>query len=212
LCLEKGIVGGNILQQNSLPATKESNKKIDNKKFNDVYALIKSSQDRSAGVIAGVLLEELLMELISASMIDGLNESFLKELYGNNGPFSSFYSKTQVAYTFGLIGEEEFVWLEVIRKIRNKCAHHLTHDTKDIDFSKSPFINYLQEMLPQRWIDNLDKANKEKILQAREDIFDPKGAREMFNYLAALTALALIARLSTAERRVRPASISDNAL
>lgn len=177
--------------------------------FNKTYNLLRSSNDRSAGILAGVIVDELLARLLHAVIIKQLPNESLDALFGNNGAFGTFYNKALAAFAFGLVDEEEFRLVNIVRGIRNKCAHNIASDpVEDLSFSKSPLIDLLREWLPEKWVNLIPKSERQKFIETRMMI-TPDNARFFFNYLVSLVSLTLLARIVTSERRVQPPSQLD---
>lgn len=76
------------------------------------------NSERTLAIISGVDLEELLGNILSNIFIDDKQaENTLQQV------FNTFYSKIEVAYSLGLISSDEYVDLNITRKIRNYFAH-----------------------------------------------------------------------------------------
>lgn len=177
--------------------------------FNKTITLLRSSNDRTAGILAGVVVDGILTTLLRAVIIEQLPNESLDSLFGNNGAFGTFYNKALAAFAFGLIDEEDFRLLNIVRNIRNKCAHDIASDpVEDFSFSKSPLIDLLREWLPEKWINRIPKSERQKFIEARMMI-TPDNARFFFDYLVALVSLMLYARIAISERRVQPPSQLD---
>jgi mannitol operon repressor len=98
------------------------------KTLNDFLNEFHRESDRGSVLIAASLLDERLKEII---------ENFLAEcnithdlLNGPNAPLASFYSRISIAYALGLIQENEYEEINIIRKIRNEFGHKW----KDVNF------------------------------------------------------------------------------
>src|SRR5690606_17733970 len=76
-------------------------------------------------------LEDYLYKLLKGFMVD--DPSKVKKLLegGTNAPLGSLSAKTLGAYCLGLISEDEFADIEIIRDVRNKFAHRLLEATFD---------------------------------------------------------------------------------
>jgi hypothetical protein len=177
--------------------------------FNKTYNLLRSSNDRSAGILAGVIVEELLTRLLRAVIIKQLPNKSLGALFEDNGAFGTFSNKALVAFAFGIIDEEEFRLVNIVRDIRNKCAHDIASDpAEDLSFSKSPLIDLLREWIPERWVNLIPKSERQEFIKTRMMITSDN-ARFFFNYLVALVSITLTGRMATLERRVQPPSQLD---
>lgn len=97
--------------------------------------------DRGSALTAAAVLDERLEEILSAYFADVPAKQEL--LSGYNAPLGTLASRTSVAYALGLIQENEYNEINIIRKIRNEFGHKW----KSIDF-KSGKIASLCSQLP----------------------------------------------------------------
>ena len=164
--------------------------------------------DRSAVLIAAVFLENLL-EIVIASFL--VKES-PKEVRRLLRPFSA---KINMAYALGLISDNEFYWLKAIKDIRNDCAHKLgVVDGLNANLAQPPFLGKLKELLPSEWINKLSKPDKDRFHEARNNIFEPHNARQLFNYAVVFCSLSLYIRSvvienGTPQRRQTPPMVNQ---
>lgn len=100
--------------------------------------MIADESDRGVVVILGSLLEDLLLERLLKRFI-GLAPKAQKDLVRGGGPLSSQFQRIALAQALGLIDEDMFQMLEVIRAMRNACAH----SRRDIDFRTPELRNAL---------------------------------------------------------------------
>lgn len=77
--------------------------------------------DRGAALSAAAVLEDRLEEIIKTFLRDC--KSSLKLLDGFNAPIGTFSSKILLAHALGLLQDDEYQQIEVLRKIRNQFAH-----------------------------------------------------------------------------------------
>lgn len=82
---------------------------------------LRQETERGCVVIAAAFLDEKLTELLNK--ITTGNSTIKKELFDATGPLGSFSGKIKIAYCFGLISDEAYHDLNVVRFIRNKFAH-----------------------------------------------------------------------------------------
>ncbi|MDN7560329.1 MltR family transcriptional regulator [Burkholderia orbicola] len=82
---------------------------------------LRGETERGCVVIGAAFLDEKLKDLLN-KVTAGSNK--VKEsLFDATGPLGTFSQKIRVAYCFGLISDEAYHDLNVIRDIRNKFAH-----------------------------------------------------------------------------------------
>jgi mannitol operon repressor len=77
--------------------------------------------DRGAALVAASMLDERLKEVLEAYLITSKTSQEL--LSGFNAPLGTFSARASAAYVLGLIQENEFKEITVIRKIRNEFGH-----------------------------------------------------------------------------------------
>jgi len=97
--------------------------------FEDIapfFDSLEQESDRSCAVLSGVLLDDLLKELLKRVMI----EDTPNRIFEYPAALSSWSAKIDAAYYFNFLSEDEYKELGHIRKIRNDFAHKL-----DIGFS-----------------------------------------------------------------------------
>ncbi|EHR39385.1 mannitol operon repressor [Alishewanella jeotgali KCTC 22429] len=84
----------------------------------------KGDSDRAAAIVGASYLDELLREIILEYLVEDTSKNN-KELFSGNGPLSTFSSRINLSYRFGIISENERMMLHGIRGIRNEFAHKL---------------------------------------------------------------------------------------
>jgi len=77
--------------------------------------------DRGAALVAASMLDERLEEILRAFLVDTPTSKDL--LLGFNAPLGTFSAKANAALSLGLIQENEFKEITIIRKIRNEFGH-----------------------------------------------------------------------------------------
>jgi mannitol operon repressor len=84
-------------------------------------ASFNKESDRGAALVAASMLDERLEQILSAFFIES---SATKELVsGFNAPLGTFSSRASAAAALGLIQDNEFKEITLIRKIRNEFGH-----------------------------------------------------------------------------------------
>ena len=82
----------------------------------------KSSSERGEVLVVASILEDLLRQCIEAHVVAHRD---IKQLTnGSTAPVGTFFSRILVSFAIGLIPEDEYTELNLIRKIRNEFAHH----------------------------------------------------------------------------------------
>ena len=84
-------------------------------------ASFNKESDRGAALVAASMLDERLEQILMAFFIES---SAAKELVsGFNAPLGTFSSRASAAAALGLIQDNEFKEITLIRKIRNEFGH-----------------------------------------------------------------------------------------
>jgi len=104
----------------------DENPKI--KDFSHFLKVFQNETDRGAVLVAGTLLEEKLRVIIESFLINTKESSDI--LSGFNAPLGTFSARLKMAYSLGLITNDEYFDCNLIRKIRNEFAHRF-----DLQFS-----------------------------------------------------------------------------
>jgi len=92
--------------------------------FAVLEAEIAKGSDRSAAILLGVYAQDALNGMMRSS-IPRLDKRTLSDLFGQNGPFYSFYSTILMAHAMELIDDGTKKQLTIIRQVRNAFAHAL---------------------------------------------------------------------------------------
>lgn len=149
-----------------------------------------NESDRGAALVAASLLDEQLRDVLFAFFADVPTSKELLE--GMNAPLGTFSSRLSAAYSLGLIQENEYREINIIRKIRNEFGHKW----RGVDF-KNQKIHDLCMQLP--WLGPDDCTEAEK-----------KDPRLRFNFEVAFIAFDLIWRSVLVKREKRQLKIWSN--
>jgi DNA-binding MltR family transcriptional regulator len=84
-------------------------------------AAFDKESDRGAALVAASMLDERLEQILSAFFIESAAAKDL--VSGFNAPLGTFSSRALAAASLGLIQENEFKEITIIRKIRNEFGH-----------------------------------------------------------------------------------------
>lgn len=105
-----------------------------------IQSLLKES-DRGCVILGAAMLDELLEELLTSFCRQAPQDvkSSVKPLFRGFAPLSTFSARIQVAYALGILPNHVRDDLEIIRRIRNDCAH----DWEQLDFSEPRFAQRL---------------------------------------------------------------------
>ena len=109
--------------------------------YNQMVDLYRTESDRGAAVLAGSYVENVIGELLVHTMTD---KSLADELFGTDGPLSTFSQRIRIAQAFGAVSVSTAAALHLIRKIRNHFAHH----PQNASFDDSPVKDWIRALLP----------------------------------------------------------------
>ena len=101
------------------------------KEFVPFLDVINGESPRGGVLVAAAFLENLLYQILQSFLIEGKAQEQL--LSGFNAPIGTFSAKIALSATLGVITERERRECELIRKIRNKFAHHIHPTFEDED-------------------------------------------------------------------------------
>lgn len=80
--------------------------------------------DRAAAIVGATILDELLKVVLCDFLID--DKKKIKVLFGGYMPLSTFNSRIEICYCLGLIGQQEYDLLKIIKSVRNDFAHKIS--------------------------------------------------------------------------------------
>lgn len=88
-----------------------------------IISEIRGQSDRAAGIVASAFLEDELANAIQSRLYT--NSDVKEALFnGEEAPFGDFSGKINVGFALGLYSNQTRKDLHLIRKIRNRFAHH----------------------------------------------------------------------------------------
>ena len=116
---------------------RHSENKLNLDQLQRVADAVKGESDRGLVLICSTVLDEILKRsieshLVRHKVVEKLTESF-------NAPIGSFHARILLSFAIGLIPEDEYRQLDLIRKIRNEFAHSV-----DAKFQLPRIISYCQ--------------------------------------------------------------------
>ena len=105
------------------------------KKFFRLLPELEKESDRGSVLISCTYLDELLRQVLLAFLREHKESARLVE--GFNAPLGTFSARATAAFALGLITAREFEECQILRRIRNRFAHHVhvsfnTHDIEDM--------------------------------------------------------------------------------
>ncbi|UYN94905.1 MAG: hypothetical protein KIT25_23290 [Enhydrobacter sp.] len=114
-------------------------KKLDVSDYADFFDELHGESDRATVILAAAHLDDLLMFRIADSRpFDVSFERDFPWIFRMDGPMSSFSRRMEIACLFSAIDDETYQQLDIIRELRNICAH-----TRDpVRFTDQAIHNY----------------------------------------------------------------------
>jgi mannitol operon repressor len=92
-------------------------------KFWPFLQVLRQESERGQVLISAGFLEEQPKDVLLAFLLEKSQARDLVE--GANAPLGTFSARTEACYALGLITEEEYSDLTLIRRIRNEFAHNI---------------------------------------------------------------------------------------
>jgi DNA-binding MltR family transcriptional regulator len=84
---------------------------------------LNEESERGAVLISLSMLDDQLRQIIHAFLLDHPRTKPLLE--GFNAPLGTLSARALVAFSLGLISEDEYADLDLLRKVRNEFAHNV---------------------------------------------------------------------------------------
>lgn len=151
----------------------------------DLHSFLEEFQNespRASALIGASFLDHCLGNIITAFLTDEKVTSDL--LNGFNAPLGTFDARIRMAYALGLISDDEYYNLELIRKIRNEFAHGL----HGLSFTHENILKHSRKL----------KFHKGMLDAMPEKLRPPR--RTVFAIVTGLLAISLIGRNKMVEK------------
>lgn len=97
------------------------------KEFFPFMLRLSKESDRGAVLLATGYLEKMLKDILKAHFIEGASSN---DLF-NEGALATFSARAAACHALGLISDDEFHDIQLIRRIRNYLAHEMTSSFDD---------------------------------------------------------------------------------
>ena len=91
--------------------------------FDQFFESLNKETDRGAALVAASLLDSQLKEILTAFLIDSKATRDLLNEKSLGAPLGTFSARAAAALALGLIQENEFDEITIMRKIRNELGH-----------------------------------------------------------------------------------------
>jgi DNA-binding MltR family transcriptional regulator len=93
------------------------------KRSREFHDTLIGETSRGCALVAAAFLEQRLLELLRARMIESATAKKFDMLFEGFGPMASFAARSHLAYVLGFIANNVYEDLCLIRGIRNRFAH-----------------------------------------------------------------------------------------
>lgn len=103
---------------------------FEEKLHNLILDSLKKESDRAKLILVSSWIDYFLKVKIQNEFSKG-NKKARKDLFSLNGPFATFSSKLNLAFCAGWIDSDVYHDIQIIRKLRNDCAHSIENITLD---------------------------------------------------------------------------------
>ena len=120
--------------------------------MSNLVGILAGESDRGLALAGAAMLDDALEVLLKARLLD--KPKAVTSIVGLDRPLGTFSSRIKATYLLGLLEETEFRDLELIRKIRNDCAHN----RGDVDFGAAPHKDRIAELHTQKKVAELLKT------------------------------------------------------
>jgi hypothetical protein len=179
--------------------------------FNKVVEDIRgTADDRTCGILAGVFLDNLLFDLLyhclpESPVVDR------EALFAFNGPLGSFANKIKLVHLMGLITIGDVASLNVIKDIRNLCAHSLgVREDQVIDFMHPSMLERLKKVYSPKLLEKIPNEKRKRLTLVRDVSLEKIGGRAFFEVLFDLVALSIFARFQIVSPFQLPDEITEH--
>lgn len=125
-------------------------------KINRLLAVIREDDERGLVLSIAAFAEECLGRLLLAYLRAGKSATDLVE--GFNAPLGSLSARIKACHAFGLLTDEQYRDLELMRKVRNEFAHNW----EGCSFEQAKIAAWVASMQDSRIAPQLQVSPKEK--------------------------------------------------
>jgi DNA-binding MltR family transcriptional regulator len=140
-------------------AQHEANERYSLEKLNRFMSAIRKQDDQAMVLSLATFLEDTLGRLLLAYFRSCKATKDLVE--GFNAPLGTFGSRIKAVYAFGLVTDDQFKDMEILRKVRNHFAHNwegVTFERNDIQALIGQLSGYTVDHKP------IEGGPREKLL------------------------------------------------
>lgn len=137
---------------------------------NGVLERMQRESDRTAVILGGAVLDELLRQLLAARFV-----SLQTKLLAEGGALWSFAARIRIARALDWINNDVYADLERIRKLRNRCAHSVDAAVSLNDADLAQICSGIA--IVTRYQQGLETAKIRQQARTSASVFDAVSAR-----------------------------------
>lgn len=138
-------IGGNLFDEEVLLLSKAT--------YTQFRQELENESDRGIVLMTASIIDSILQERLRAKCSD-VPASSVKRLFDAGGPFHTLSSKVDWLYCTGEFSQEIRNDLNIIRELRNYCAHNW----QSFAFEESVETKFIKRMKSHRLVDQLKRA------------------------------------------------------
>jgi len=151
------------------------------KELEKITGELAKESDRGSVLVIGSWVESVLEDQIKIRLLGALNKK--DELFSNHGIASTFDAKIILAFRLGIIKKKEHDIYNLLRKLRNKCAHEITEKEYDSNLFHSYILN-IADITSELWEIIRTKLVpvhlKGQVFESNKDYAEALGWRQAF--------------------------------
>lgn len=99
--------------------------------------------DRAAVLITAAFLDDVLAIRIASTFKFDFDDTDFEKIFRFEGPLGTFSARLEMALLFGVIEDETFQQLNIVRELRNACAH----STSKVNLEEPEFANVVGRLI-----------------------------------------------------------------
>jgi hypothetical protein len=164
----------------------------------DKYSLqgeLAGESDRSSIILMASLLDDALVFRVAKSLHFDPSEDEFDRIFRLEGPLGTFSSRMEIACLFGFIEDATYEQLNIIREMRNACAH----SKHALTFSEPALVNVTKRLFQPLGLIRMPDDDPDAIKGAFivEGIFLFQALADGSRKTAALTVLTMLKNVAS---------------
>ena len=112
------------------------------KQIEDLEKAALGESKRAKIILFATQVDEMLKELLT-KFLKPPRAKDKDDMFGPFAPLSTFAARTALGFRLGLISKDDADAFDILRKIRNDCAHKIF----EFDLTKSPYCDHLKRFV-----------------------------------------------------------------